>query len=73
MIWLRALGFLLANETIGEPNLWPKNGEGKNSQNFVALTDDGNALRYLRKGVGVTGGNSEESSGLANQFKEFLN
>ena len=66
-----AVGYLLANETIGEPirgQTW-----GERTANYVALTDDGNALRYLRMRVDVTAGNSEESSGLANQFKEFEN
>jgi hypothetical protein len=64
-----ALGYLLANETIGEPirgQTW-----GERTANYVALTNDGNALRYLRMRIDVTAGNSEESSGLANQFKEF--
>ena len=64
-----AVGYLLANETIGEPirgQTW-----GERTANYVALTDDGNALRYLRMRVDVTAGNSEESSGLANQFEEF--
>jgi len=64
-----AVGYLLANETIGEPirgQTW-----GERTANYVALTNDGNALRYLRMRIDVTAGNSEESSGLANQFKEF--
>ena len=66
-----AVGYLLANETIGEPirgQTW-----GERTANYVALTDDGNALRFLRMRIDVTAGNSEESSGLANQFKEFEN
>jgi len=64
-----AVGYLLANDTIGEPirgQTW-----GERTVNYVALTEDGNALRFLRMRVDVTAGNSEESSGLANQFKEF--
>ena len=64
-----AIGYLLENDTIGEPirgQSW-----GDRTSSFVALTDDGNALRFLRMRIDVTAGNSEESSGLANQFKEF--
>ena len=54
-----AVGYLLANETIGEPirgQTW-----GERTANYVALTNDGNALRYLRMRIDVTAGNSEES------------
>ena len=64
-----AIGSLLANDTIGEPirgQTW-----GERTANHVALTDDGNAIRFLRMRVDVTAGNSEESSRLANQFEEF--
>ena len=64
-----AVGSLLANDTIGEPirgQTW-----GERTANHVALTDDGNAIRFLRMRVDVTAGNSEESSRLANQFEEF--
>ena len=64
-----AIGSLLENDTIGEPirgQTW-----GERTSSYVALTEDGNALRFLRMRIDVTAGNSEESSGLANQFKEF--
>ncbi|MGB1801801.1 MAG: efflux RND transporter permease subunit [Candidatus Thalassarchaeaceae archaeon] len=64
-----AIGFLLENDTVGEPirgQTW-----GERTSSYVALTEDGNALRFLRMRIDVTAGNSEESSGLANQFKEF--
>ncbi len=64
-----AVSYLLANDTIGDPirgQTW-----GERTETYVALTDDGNALRYLKMRIDVTAGNSEESSGLANQFKEF--
>ncbi len=64
-----AIGSLLENDTIGEPirgQTW-----GERTSSYVALTEDGNALKFLRMRIDVTAGNSEESSGLANQFKEF--
>ena len=64
-----AIGSLLENDTVGEPirgQTW-----GERTSSYVALTEDGNALRFLRMRIDVTAGNSEESSGLANQFKEF--
>ena len=64
-----AIGSLLENDTIGEPirgQTW-----GERTSSYVALTEDGNALRFLRMRIDVTAGNSEESSGLANQFEEF--
>ena len=64
-----AIGSLLGNDTIGEPirgQTW-----GERTSSYVALTEDGNALKFLRMRIDVTAGNSEESSGLANQFKEF--
>lgn len=64
-----AIGFLLENDTVGEPirgQTW-----GERTSSYVALTEDGNALKFLRMRIDVTAGNSEESSGLANQFKEF--
>ena len=64
-----AIGSLLENDTIGEPirgQTW-----GERTSSYVALTEDGNALRFLRMRIDVTAGNSEESAGLANQFKEF--
>ena len=64
-----AIGSLLENDTVGEPirgQTW-----GERTSSYVALTEDGNALKFLRMRIDVTAGNSEESSGLANQFKEF--
>ena len=64
-----AIGSLLENDTIGDPirgQTW-----GERTSSYVALTEDDNALRFLRMRIDVTAGNSEESSGLANQFKEF--
>ena len=63
-------GLSLTNETIGEPIRGQTWGE-KNS-NYIALTNDGNALRYLGMRIGVTAGNSEESSGLANPIQGNL-
>lgn len=64
-----AIGSLLENDTIGDPirgQTW-----AERTSSYVALTEDDNALRFLRMRIDVTAGNSEESSGLANQFKEF--
>ena len=64
-----AVASLLANDTIGEPirgQTW-----GERTEMHVALTKDGNALRFLRMRVDVTAQNSEEAAGLAEQFKEF--
>lgn len=64
-----AVGSLLENDTIGEPirgQTW-----GERTAMHIALTEDGNALRFLRMRVDVTAQNSEESAGLADQFKEF--
>lgn len=65
----RAVDDLLANDTIGEPirgQTW-----GERTAMHVALTEDGNALRFLRMRVDVTAQNSEETAGLAEQFQEF--
>ena len=64
-----AIGSLLANDTIGEPirgQSW-----GERTAMHVALTKDGNALKFLRMRVDVTAQNSEETAGLVEQFKEF--
>ena len=47
-----AVGYLLANDTIGDPirgQTW-----GERTETYVALTEDGNALRYLKMRIDVT-------------------